>query len=74
MRLIDDVRRCLHPGYGYTAREIACMTARPRWLVCFVLLYLIRKGEAEKGADLSICPTGTAFIRRDIEVFKRVER
>lgn len=71
--LLPDVMRCLHHGYGRTAREIANMSGHSRLAVAFALWFLIKTGKAVKGADLTIQKTRTAFIYRDIEVFRRSE-
>jgi len=72
--LFSDVFRCLHPGYGRTAREIASMSGHSRLVVAIVLWILIKLGKAEQGSDLTIQKTGSAFIYRDIEVFRRIEK
>jgi hypothetical protein len=71
--LLSDVLRCLHSGYGRTAREVAMMSGHSRLAVAIALWILIKIGKATQGADLTIQKTRDAFIYRDIEVYRRSE-
>jgi hypothetical protein len=50
------------------------MSGHSRLVVAIVLWILIKLGKAEQGSDLTIQKTGSAFIYRDIEVFRRIEK